>query len=377
LEIQSNLTVLGTSLRRATSEGLLQLKVGQIVPAIVVKMLPDSGQAQINLAGNVVRARSALPLTPGQTLELKVVESGRLPRLKIIRTGADETLIRRTLLNHVGFQRSLALLPNQILALAKAAPGFDSLPAPSKNLAQGILANLPDARALTTFHGIKQAIGESGIFLEARLAALARGEPGSFDRDLKGSLLRFAVHAHDGGKAPEPEGQKIDETIAQDSRKDAESLSVRALAESARGALSKIVVDQLSSLPIESSGKQTWNLEFPFLDFDRAESAKLTIQRDFRARSERKDNEWSIVVELNPRNLGPLKIKITLSGNLVSTYFSAEKESTRSFIHTNLKILRGQLENAGLTPANLESGTIPSGTQSIYFPDFSLFDESV
>ncbi|MGH8547391.1 MAG: flagellar hook-length control protein FliK [Methylococcales bacterium] len=343
----------------------------------MVKTSPDTGQAQLSIGGNLVRAQSALLLTPGQILELEVVESGRLPHLKIIDPATTETILQRALLNHIALQKSPAWLPKQLLAFSKVAPGIESLPAQVRNLAQNFLANLPDVHDLSTFQGIRQAIGASGIFLEARLASLAQHGGDALDHDLKASLLRFAAHVDGETKPRETKGQKEHQSPFGASRSEAESSLSRTLAESARGALGRIVLDQISSLPEQQSGKQIWNLGIPFLNSERAESAMLTIQHDTRAHSQQNEHQWSVVVELNPPNLGTLQCKISLSGDRVNAYFRSESESTRNLIQTNLNLLETQLSAAGLNVGNLASGTGLSSANPRQTTVQGLFDERV
>jgi flagellar hook-length control protein FliK len=375
LEIQPHLTVLGPTARRTVANLLLEFKVGQIIPATVVKTSPDAGQAQLSIGGNLVRAQSTLLLTPGQSLELEVVESGRLPQLKIIQPASIETIRQKALLNHIAAQKNPVLLPKQLLAVSKSIPGFESLPAQVRNLAQTFLAHLPDVRDLSTFQGIRQAIGDSGIFLEARLASPAGRDREAFDNDLKASLLRFEAGLKSAVKTPRIEAQN--DLLARDSRLEAESILDRTLVESARGALSKIVLDQISSLPQDPAGKQVWNLEFPFLNSDRAESAKLTIRRETRARSGQKEPQWSVVVELNPPNLGTLQCKISLSGDRVNAYFRCESESTRDLIQSNLEVLQNQMSEAGLRAGHLASGTGLSSEDPKSSASQGLFDQRV
>ena len=381
MEIQSNLTVLNATAQRAVANLLLQFKVGQIVPATVVRTLPDTGQAQLNIGGNLVKAQSTLPLTPGQTLQLEVLESGNLPKLKILGTtlnpALDGSARENAVFKNIGLQKSPVLLPKQLLAFAKTTPGIDALPARVRNLAQNILTNLPDLQDLSTSRGIKQAIGESGIFLEARLAAIAKNGPESLDHDLKANLLRFAARADTGSTSGEIEKQQTNDPSANASRTESDSQISRTLTDSARGALSRIVLDQIASLPDDQPGKQVWNLEIPFQHAGKAESARLTIERDGRAGADATEHQWSIVVELNLPNLGTLQSKISLSGERVHAYFRTESNAIRELIQSNFDILDTQFGKAGLTTGNLASGTGVASRKPTQSAERSLLDERV
>ena len=120
-----------------------------------------------------------------------MVEAGRLPQLKIIRPIVPETIRQKALLSNIGLQKSPVQLPRQLIALSKAPAGANTLPAAIKILAQNFLTNLPDVRELSTFQGIKQAVAESGIFLEAKLSSLTQQKNAPLENDLKAKLLRF------------------------------------------------------------------------------------------------------------------------------------------------------------------------------------------
>jgi Flagellar hook-length control protein FliK len=355
VEIQSNLTVLGPATRPAVANSLV-LKVGQILPVTVVKILRDTGQAQLDIGGRLVKAESALRLTPGQTLTLEVIQSGPLPKLKIIGPFTAEAVRERALLNNISLQKSPVELARQVLALSRAAHGTAAVPAGVRHLAQSFLAYLPDVRDLATFQGVKHAVTESGVFLEARLAQFAQNEDASFAHDLKAGLLRFAARAEASGQFRDVESSKDAGLPADASDSETETQLHRALAESARGALSRMVLNQAASLPADQAGRQAWHLEIPFLTSSQAQSAQVTIQRESGARSKNKESQWTIAVELNPPNLGTLQSKICLSNNQVSVYFRTESESTRALIQANLNVLEKQLDNAGLAAGNLATG---------------------
>ncbi len=326
--------------------------------AMVVKTLHGTGQTHLDIGGKLVKAQSVLRLTPGQILKLEVIQAGPLPKLKIISpvTVTNEAVREKAVLNNISLQKSPVELARQLLALSRVAPGTDTVPASVRHLAQSLLTYLPDLRELSTFQGIKHAIAESGIFLEARLAVLAQNGRESIDHDLKAGLLRFAGRAEAGSQFGDLQTRKGNDLPADASRSETESQLNRTLAESARGALGRIVLNQAVSLPGDHAGKQTWNLEIPFLTSGQVQSAKVTIQRESRARSTTIESQWTIAVELNPPKLGTLQCKICLLGNQVNVYFRTESESARELIQANLNTLEKQFGNAGLTAGNLATG---------------------
>jgi hypothetical protein len=69
-------------------------------------------------------------------------------------------------------------------------------------------------------------------------------------------------------------------------------------------------------------------------------------------------------ITLNPRELGPIRIELSLSGENASIAFSATQPETRAAIEQTLPILRNLLSEHGLALAQTSvngGGTDPSG----------------
>jgi hypothetical protein len=87
-------------------------------------------------------------------------------------------------------------LPPLLANLAAIGRGETATPQPRElaNLAQRFVDSLPELQRLTRSEGLQQAVRDSGVFLESRLAQLLNSPPGTpalLEGDLKGNLLRL------------------------------------------------------------------------------------------------------------------------------------------------------------------------------------------
>lgn len=377
MEIASSLRILTPGAQPKESGSSLPFRVGQVFAATVIRTLPDTGQAQISIGGKQVIAQSARQLTPGQNLRLQVVESGPQAKLKILDSGgAPRPLREQTVLNHIAEQQSPTLLVKQLIGLSKSASGIDSLPQALRSLVQSLLNQTPDLSDLTTVAGIRQAIAESGIFLEAKLALLSQLDQQSLNRDFKANLLRL-IASSDLENPPLNVAGRKDAALKSAMDPELSADWKQALGDSARAALGRIVLNQIASLPENQGDKQVWKIEIPVLDAEKAESVKVTIERDQRTAAEVKGHQWSIVIELNPPELGRLESKITWVKDQVNVFFRSETEATRDLLRSNLHLLKHQLHQAGLETGQLAAGAGIPHENPLNVAIHSLFDERV
>ncbi len=153
-----------TSLRRLSS--------GQVLQAVVNRVL-SSNQALLQIGHLKISAQTSVPITAGEKLTLEVVETGKLPLLRILRPLPEaavlESLLRTSLPKQSG-------LPPLLANLQQAAHPDNPhrLPSTVHKVVQDILARLPDSRSVSRPEVLRQAIQQSGIFLESKLAEAAR-----------------------------------------------------------------------------------------------------------------------------------------------------------------------------------------------------------
>lgn len=203
---------------KAISNLLERLRPGENISAVVeAQLAEDSFLLKLSDGGETLRARSQLILTPGQTLKLEVVKLGATPELKIVPQEAAQTqdapetvAIQQAFRQFLPKQMQLADLASGLReALKPQASGTaPPLPEPLRNLVKSVLEAMPQRSGLVTPEGLKQAAEDSGLFLEARLAAQPEAAAQLSGRDLKGNLLalnealKVLIKSAEGKPAP-------------------------------------------------------------------------------------------------------------------------------------------------------------------------------
>lgn len=157
-----------------------------------------------------VTAESVTALESGVPLQLEVVKGGSPPQVRVMpqQAGLGGTPVENALRQFLPKQQELSSLVNQLANFAKSGGGA-ALPADIQQLAQNLLASLPDKNTLANAEGLKQAVRDSGLFLESKLAQLAQSDTRaggkavdpSLPNDLKAKLLVLA-EALSGRAAP-------------------------------------------------------------------------------------------------------------------------------------------------------------------------------
>lgn len=142
------------------------------------------------------------------------------------------------------------------------------------------------------------------------------------------------------------------------------------------GALAKLVLNQLASLPQTDANQQIWRLDIPFTLAGQPESAKLEIEREANKGGHAQSDHapWAVIVELNPPGLGKLGGKLTLSQGTINAFFWSENPTTAALVHDNLPLLQARLEAVGLKTGQLNASIGVSPTSSAQRPRTNLLD---
>lgn len=353
MEIQSTSQGISLAAKASLPNAVQNLKLGQQIQGTVIKLFAESGQLLLQLDGNLIRAKSDVTVPPGRALLLEVIKLGQQPQLKIINSNPAADITGDALRTNLGNQKSPTRLSQQLISLVRSDPELSRLPKPLRLITKNLLEALPKISDLTTPNGLKRAILDSGIFLEAKLGALKATSNRSVNADLKANILRLIDHTESTLKTHDHPSQTQVNTAAHTNS--VQSPILHTLQEQAKGVLSKLVIDQLASLPEDGQQKQTWSLELPFLNGQQSESAQVIIKREPSPIANSDTSQWSIIVELKPLNLGTIQSKITLSEQVVNTSFRTERSDTNQLIQDNLEKLREQFNRSGLTPGDLGS----------------------
>lgn len=316
--------------------------VGQILHARVVRSDgPDS--LALRLGGRLVRATAqGLPaLPPGTALRLRIEVLGRTPVLRLLApdSGADpHTEVNAALRAVLPRAGTLEPLLAGLVAAARDGGAPGSLP----KLAGALLAGLAQPADLTRTDGLRGAVQNSGLFLEARL--LAGVETAALSGDLKAALWRLLA-ALDG-----PDGPPTPTNAENPSPKaGAGPIPLRTEVEAA---LARLQLHQLAAVPQAHTPPQ-WTFALP-VGGTTPHVLELQIRAEGDAGREASHPDgWSILLHLELPSLGALQARVDLRAAHIEATLWAERDATVAAARRHLPRLEAGLRGAGLEVGRL------------------------
>jgi len=354
--------------------------VGRLLTALVSRANPD-GSYTLQLGGQRVQVKSDLPLQAGASLRLEVVETGAQTVLRRLPETVTPSTVNQLLRESLPRQASATPLLSNLSHLSGATGNQQSpVPAAVSQLAQQIAQALTSQDALKQPQTLKQALMDSGVFLEARLAAAIEGRPElSLARDFKAGLLKLAQllaqhlpatttppHQSTTSRssvnlpasrsmemAPPPMRQAPPATLpptpASLALLDSPELALHELSHQVDAALARMQISQLSSLPSGDGTGQFWLLELPLRAADHVDSFQLRIQmQDEQSSTPELTSGWSVMLSFNLEGLGPMYARLVMTANSLSASLWAEQEQTVELLQEYRGLLQQQFSSAGL-----------------------------
>lgn len=366
-------------------------RVGTILQATVVETSP-SGSATLQIGGTRVQALSAQSLQPGTRLSLRVVSLQPQPTLQRL-DSTDPAIEARNgaLRAALPKQDGLAPLLANLGEIAQGGPAQALLPREIVERLSTLLQTLPTQAQVSTETGLKNAIENSGLFLESRLAASARDPslPPPIN-DFKGALLRLAsLLGTPGGKPgggngippPTHGAAPAAQAPAAPSLAHA-STSSHALTELGHqvdAALARIEVGQISIASHNAANANPyWTIELPVQTGDSSDVLQLRIEREPRGPDPGEPEAWTLTLAMHPHGLGPLYARISFAQGRVGTRLWAERAATHQLIEHYAPVLEQNLTKAGLQVSGISCahGT-PPGNKASPAADPGLVDLQV
>ncbi len=391
-------TSLDTLQLLSSREALQAFKVGQIIKVSVIQGTPPEqggGRALLEIAGRQHEVRSLVPLSSGQKLLAKLQQVGDRVLLQPVK---GETVTGKNLGPADSGQMQTAtesvrliapalrnLLPRaqpvqQLVELARALrqhPQFHQLPEDLRNtLIQLVEAQpgtpRPDARTL------RQAIENSGLFLENRLATNTETAPQSLQQDLKGLLFRLLQLLDHQGIRPSPTAPDLKDSLFNSPQKalvhtaalantplaypirvkkaaldqPLETL-LKQLFQLADGALAKTTVQQLQHLSRASAGLQSGGLQLdiPWISPWGTLPIHLEVEPEHeppQTSAENTATSWQIRLALTLPHLGAIQAALLLQGQQLSTQCWCEHATSQALLKRYENRFQQRINQLGL-----------------------------
>lgn len=374
---------------------------GEVLDATIVTRISPQ-QLLLRVGGVTFQTHSGASVpaelgADGARIRLVVERGGDVPELRVM-TPADQSTVS-ALRQWIPRQQPLTQLfanLSQLIAAADRPNG--ALPPTITESIQKLMRSLPRATDLRTPEQLKQALRDSGAFLESKLADSSKARLPQKNSvaaaDIKANLLRllaqlsklapsrladpvaslskstgdplaqFGDDDQTGTATPsaqnrlpplpifslQPQGRALANLTFDMSM----PLLLQQLAEQADSALSRMHATQLSHTQERpDSPVQTWTLELPVRLGDNVDVMQIRWQRDDSNGSEPGQRAWIINLSFDFPETGPLWVNATIIGKTVSTTFRTDRAATAERVRRELPYLESLLEQAGLTVGQL------------------------
>lgn len=386
-------------------------------PTTTATIIPST-ETSPKQTGLITIERSQLLNAPsdlkiGQNLNLEAIKTGPMTAFKVIppqtNLGASEAKIAEFVKQFLPRHEAAPVFLNQLIKDLPQLMNNETVPQALKDIAAQIIQNLPPKEQLVSSQGLKQALTNSGLFLEAKLPAqaeLIKVLPQLIKNEsLPLSIQRIAINVLQNltqkdpllnipASQPKPlsttelaalklnlEKQTATSNTAPLDQEDfkanllkfidalKQELSaqnelppnpveldlLKNLQTKTENTVAKIVLDQLVSLPKEESTKQVWVIDIPFLDRQRAESVRIEIQQDKENTQYAGNKDWSVNITITPPELGTIHCLVSYRNEVINTFFKSNSFKTAELIKHNLDYLKNQLEESGLKTGHLDA----------------------
>jgi len=390
-------------------ELLSSLRTGQSLQAQVLAV-PRADLARLLINDLTITARTGRPLTPGQTLTLTVLKGGATPELQVQspqRPPNGQDVLRLALPRQQPLNSTLSGLAQ----LAERA--MPLLNGPARKALLGLLARSVPLRQVSP-DTVRQAVKDSGVFTEARMAkgqppaptdrkalllqlaaALPQRQPAPLDRPAADAALTRATLAT-AGAPPAPltratllaggllktSGLTLTSpttAAAPTAMPPAEQAVLDRLWRLVEASLARIQTHQAASLPVDDNAPPAWQLDIPLaLPGGLTQAVELRIQTEPESDDEDANEAgWLVTIGFIFPELGPVKAGVRLANGRISSTFWCEQPAAAAIFDRHLPELRAALEAAGLEVSHLAASQGKPPQAQSNAADDRLLDERV
>ncbi|MCK4841382.1 MAG: flagellar hook-length control protein FliK [Methylococcales bacterium] len=357
IEVQSNLP--------------LSIKQGQILKLLVSQLQPSPEFKILNISSNKpLKANQQITKQLLNNIVLKQIPhlESNTPVKDTIQTSLSlhtQQKIFNTLKQILPKQQQPEVLLNQIITNLDSINKSKSISSSLKQLAKEILTSLPQSNNFKSASQLKTSMAHSGLFLEAELKLLFAKNPLEIQQDFKAQLLKFQ------------QALKQELHIKQLfnlSRDDIKLL--KEILQKTENSLSRIILNQLTSISKDDGIKQAWIVDLPFLDKQFAQSIKLEIDLQQQPRNDEIQENWSVTITVTPPELATIYCKIICVDDIINTMFWSENPKVVIKINQHLDFLQSQFKKAGINPGHMSAHTGHAIKESqAYIATLNLLDQ--
>ncbi len=177
------------------AELLAQLQAGQTIFAKVEKVLANN-QVELRIANQLVKADTPIQLAAGQSIKLLAEDTSKGIILRITQQATQAETLSRAWRTVLPKQQPIVDVVKQLVdtvAAKKTETANNNVANQLKTAIQTLINSLPSVKTVTQAEGLRQAIQDSGVRLEAQLRqAIVSGNSPRTDNNIKANFLRLA-----------------------------------------------------------------------------------------------------------------------------------------------------------------------------------------
>lgn len=378
------LSLTAKEVKLAQLDNLLYL--GQALKAVVLSPL-NNGEVTININGQNVNARTSYPFTPGDTLNVKVIQTENEIVLQVQHPANEALSAQKTLQNALMHALPKQSPPTSLLEhlgqlvdpkQAVMQQLANKLPQLSPEIVQQIktlLATIPNVAQLPQH--IAKAVEHSGVFLESALLQLKPGMVNeSLHTDLKAQYLKLlnnlpidlkstfllAEHTQQNanpvlnrasiplpGAIPQPVHKEGSIPLMQQSPEAIQTV----IHEQVTQALSRITANQITHLvqhqfnPDDNKTGFLIMMDIP-VKTPQNDIDVIPLMIKQRKATATQPSKWSITFALSLSELGDMQGTVTLNENYVHLKINSERQETIDTLQHYQSEVSSLIEQLGL-----------------------------
>ncbi|MES9968832.1 MAG: flagellar hook-length control protein FliK [Candidatus Thiodiazotropha sp.] len=345
---------------------LEQLQPGQILRGTA---LSENVNGTLRLQIGVTRliAQTTLSVPTGQTLTLQVEKAGNLPELRVL-THPTMTQMKSAALKQVlPRQQPLPQLFERLTQVTSDTSTSRATPLPQavKQAVQIVLQRIVPIEDPGFKTQLLQAMQLSGNQTEAQLINRQVNSA-----DLKLNLLQLIGLIKpliNNPSNPNNQVLSLQQQVLNPAQPAPANPPVTAqetsptvkllldLFKHLDGAIARIQTNQLSSLPTEDATRQVWQFELPIRQENSFDLFHFRISREQVTKGTETTPIWNLTLHMNLSPLGPMRVRLALLGETISTIIWSENPQTADLVNQHLDKLRTGLESTGLEVKKLEA----------------------
>ena len=363
----------------------LSLYLGQALKAVVLTPL-NNGEVTININGQNINAKTSQPVTPGETLNVKVVSTEGEIVLQVQQQaqsapGFQKTILQNALMQTLPKQAPPTNLLDNLVQLVQNSQTAqnDKLPPAIMQQIKTLLATIPALSQLP--QQLSKTINQSGVFLESSLLQWQPGTPteplqadikaqylkllNSLPIELKNNLLSASDNKQNANPSLQKDPLPLPGAIPQPLHKDtppnlsnntSETIQTM-LHDQVNQALSRITANQVTHLTqtAQMDDNKTGFLimmDIPIKNLQNdIDVIPLMIKQ--RKATATEPTQWSMSFAVSLSELGDMQGTVSMNGNNVSVKINAENQKAVDTLQQYQGDMESVLKDMGLNLSGL------------------------